>query len=311
MTGALQTPGLLAVLLVTLIACPSASCQEAALELRKDDRIAIVGNTFAERMGLFGFLETSLQIAWPRKQLRLRNLGWSADEVTLQPRPLNFGSQDDHLKLQKADVIIMCFGLNEAYAGTEGLKSFEKAYDDLVSRTRQQKYNGKTVPRLVLISPIAHEFHGGSLPPREFVGAHNKNLELYTKAIRRIALKNEVAFVDLFKPCRDHYRKSGAAKLTRNGIHLTESGYKTVCGWLAGAFGLAEPKDPKRQEQVRALIRKKNEQFFFLYRAVNGEYIYGRRKAPFGIHSFPPEMKRLNEIVAAHDGKIWKAATPR
>jgi hypothetical protein len=30
--------------------------------------------------------------AFPDANLTVRNLGWSADEVNLQPRPLNFGS---------------------------------------------------------------------------------------------------------------------------------------------------------------------------------------------------------------------------
>lgn len=57
---------------------------------KKGDHIILLGNTFADRMRHYGYFETLLQKNYPDKQLTLRNMGWSADEVGLQPRPLNF-----------------------------------------------------------------------------------------------------------------------------------------------------------------------------------------------------------------------------
>ena len=51
-----------------------------ALELREGDRIAVVGNTFAERMQLFGWFETFLHARHPTHSLIVRNMGWSGDE---------------------------------------------------------------------------------------------------------------------------------------------------------------------------------------------------------------------------------------
>ena len=62
-----------------------------ALELRKGDRVVLVGNTLAERMQLFNHFETLLHARFAELQLVVRNLGWSGDTITLQPRPLNFG----------------------------------------------------------------------------------------------------------------------------------------------------------------------------------------------------------------------------
>lgn len=42
------------------------------------DRICVVGNTFAERMRIDGFLETRLAVRRPDLKLTVRNLGWSA-----------------------------------------------------------------------------------------------------------------------------------------------------------------------------------------------------------------------------------------
>ena len=67
---------------------------------------------------------------------------------------------------------------------------------------------------------------------------------------------------------------------------------------------------PATPEQIRLAeaIRQKNDLFFLRWRAVNGEYIYGRRKEPFGVVNFPAEMARLEEMVRAAEGEIWKLA---
>src|SRR5262249_58443464 len=57
----------------------------------------------------------------------------------------------------KADVVFAFFGYNESFAGEKGLAKFKSDLESFIRHTRAQKYNGKTAPRLVLFSPIAHE----------------------------------------------------------------------------------------------------------------------------------------------------------
>ena len=52
---------------------------------------------------------------------------------------------------------------------------------------------------------------------------------------------------------------------------------------------------------LRRVVLHKSRLFFDRYRAVNGYYIYGGRKEPFGVHSFPPEMTRFDELVGELD----------
>lgn len=52
---------------------------------------------------------------------------------------------------------------------------------------------------------------------------------------------------------------------------------------------------------LRRVVLHKSRLFFDRYRAVNGYYIYGGRKEPFGVHSFPPEMARFDELVGELD----------
>lgn len=65
---------------------------------------------------------------------------------------------------------------------------------------------------------------------------------------------------------------------------------------------------------LRRVVLRKSRLFFDRYRAVNGYYIYGGRKEPFGVHSFPPEMARFDELIgeldreamaSARSGELW------
>ena len=51
------------------------------LKVKENDHIVIVGNTFAERMHLFGYFETFLHSRFPEHRLRIRYLAWPAEEV--------------------------------------------------------------------------------------------------------------------------------------------------------------------------------------------------------------------------------------
>src|SRR4051812_26762112 len=127
-----------------------------AFTLNEGDHVAFVGNTFAERMVQFGYFEALLQSRFPNHKLVIRNLGWSSDTPSLQPRPLNFGDVHTHLANQKADVIFLCFAMNESFGGPEGLARFEQEMNAFIDGLREQKYNGRSPPRLVLVGPVPH-----------------------------------------------------------------------------------------------------------------------------------------------------------
>ncbi|MCH2149855.1 MAG: hypothetical protein MK095_10530, partial [Phycisphaerales bacterium] len=120
------------------------------------DCIAIVGNTFAERMAQFGHFETLLHDAYPEHELIVRNLGWSGDTPSLQPRPLDFGTMEEHLARVQADVIIACFGMNESFDGEAGRPAFEESLREFIASMRDLKPSGD-LPDILLVSPIAHE----------------------------------------------------------------------------------------------------------------------------------------------------------
>ena len=61
-------------------------------------------------MQLFPHFEAIITSQHPGDSLTFRNMGWSGDEVALQPRPLNFG--DMHTHLAEQGTVIVKFWLN-------------------------------------------------------------------------------------------------------------------------------------------------------------------------------------------------------
>jgi len=110
-----MTPSrLIAAVLVALWLSPAAPAQDSAgLKLEKGDHISLVGNTLADRMQHLGWLETLLQSRYPNQELVFRNLGFSADELTIRLRSANFGSPEQWLTMTKTDVVFAFFGYNE------------------------------------------------------------------------------------------------------------------------------------------------------------------------------------------------------
>lgn len=309
-------------LALLLLAAPAAS-QPARLELRQDDRVILLGNTLAERQQFFNHFETLLMTRFPELHLRVRNLGWSGDTLTLQPRPLNFGDAATHLAKQRADVILAFFGLNESFDGEAGLARFEQELDAYLQTQLGARYNGTSAPRLALVSPIAHERLARL--PRIDTEARNTLLARYTETMRTVAARHNVPFVDLFTPTRELMAKgdSSAAALTINGIHVTERGDRIVAALLMRALGFdtsaaqtpalrapAGAAERRALGELRELIRDKNEQFFYRWRPLNAEYVVGRRVEPFGSVNFPKEMAELDRIVSERERAIWKRALP-
>lgn len=284
-------------------------CRDMGINFQpqKGQRIVIIGNTFAERLQNYNYFEPLLYKSFPDLNLTVRNMGWSADEVGLQPRPYNFGTLDEHLTLQKADIIFACFGLNEAFKGPDSLANFKHGLSGFLSHLKQQKYNSKSAPEIILVSPIAHEELGGNLPdPKE----HNANLELYTKGMAEIAKQLEIPFIDLYESTKD--LESAADSLTINGIHLNDKGYKAVSELMAKKlnFKFSTWKDEPDFRELKRTIDHKNQQFFYKFRAVNAEYINGSRKEPWvqpagGPISFPTELLKLDQLVLSLDSIIW------
>ncbi|MFP6763731.1 MAG: PVC-type heme-binding CxxCH protein, partial [Planctomycetaceae bacterium] len=298
-------------LMVVICATPILKA-DGVVGLRKGDRIVLIGGTFAEREQYFGHIEAQLQATFPQLELTIRDQGFTADEVRFRPRSLDFGEPDKHLTLARADVILACFGFAESFDGPAGVATFEQELRDFIAHTNKQNYSGRGAPRLVLVSPLAHEnLNSPNLPDGSQT---NPNLELYTRAMAKVCSETATPFVDLFQITLPAFEKS-ETPYTFNGIHLTGSGYRRLAPLFVNALTGKSAPASAVTSQLMAEIEEKNFQYFHRYRAVNGFYIYGgRSQRPNGnppytdAYVLENERVKLDEMCALVDTRIHSAA---
>ena len=275
---------------------------ELPLELEPGDRIALIGNTLFERSQEFGYFEAMLQSHYPKHELVVRNLAWSADTADIQPRPENFADQLQHLTHEKIDVVFVALGFNESFAGEPGLPAFRKTLKDYVADLRSRTFNGESAPRVILVSPIANEDVEGV----EAARLNNGRLKMYADAIAEVAAQLDVGYVDVFADTREAMDSAGW-DLTINGSHLNDAGYRQFAGSLfKGTFG----KDaPEVSPELREAVVDKNRQFFRRYRPLNTFYYTGGRNKSYGYLDFLPAMKNFDIMVGNRDQQIWGMAS--
>jgi putative heme-binding domain-containing protein len=285
-------------------------------QLRSGDHICIIGNTLAERMQHYGWLETLIQSRFPKHNLVFRNLGYSGDEVagfTEAPdnsrrlRSMDFGTSDQWLagsapvpqpkKLSpgapvrenrfeltntSADVIFAFFGYNESFAGEAGLSQFKRDLDSFIKHSQAQRYNPKSSQpaRLLLFSPIAHEFiDDPNLPSREAIANANDRLQTYTTAMAQVARAHGVTFVDLLAPTAAAFHNTGDRPRTINGVHLSEQGDRMLAEIIdRSLFGApTQNRDAQKLDMLRAAVKDKDFYWYHRYRTTDGYSTYGDR----------------------------------
>jgi putative heme-binding domain-containing protein len=305
---------LFAFLLLAPVPASGQSGPTPHLQLKRGDHISIIGNTLADRMQHFGWMETYIQARLPKLELSFRDLGFSGDTLTVRFRSEKFGSPDEWLSRTKADVVFAFFGYNESFADKAGLPKFKKDLDNLLKHTVAQKYSGKGTARLVLFSPIAHEdLHNPNLPDGK---ENNRRLERYTAAMAEVARANGVPFVDLFHPTKELFAKAGGP-FTINGIHLNERGDEAVAKIIDKALFPGRPAPEggtERLDKIRQAVLDRNFYWFNRYRTVDGYNVFGGRSSlryTDGISNFQVmqrEMQVLDVMTANRDKRIWAVA---
>lgn len=211
----------------------TATFAQAEAPIQPGDRIAIIGNTFADQLRIHGYLETSLLQHTRENPVSIRHLGWGGDMLTARDRPTGFPTEESTLTAHRTDVIIACFGMGESFASEQGIAQFKSQLRALINSHSGKKYNGESAVRLILVSPIACEDLGRLTPQRT---KRNQDLEAYTGAMREVAAATNVPFVDLFSTSRYLMDEVAGPNLTTNGIHLNSYGYwaitRTFCDQL-------------------------------------------------------------------------------
>ena len=137
---------------------------------------------------------------------------------------------------------------------------------------------------------------------------NNDNIKLYADAMARLAGKHGV---HLCRPV--HSDAKPDARLERavdDQRHAFECPRRRGSGQTDRRLAVRRRAGRSKIDLARLdrEIDEKNLQFWHDYRAVNGFYIYGGRKKPFGVVNFPPEFAKLRKMIANRDARIWAVA---
>jgi putative membrane-bound dehydrogenase-like protein len=266
------------------------------------ETIIFVGQENFVRDQKVGEIEAQLASAFAEKNPRFRSMAWEADTVYEQWRDLNFGDWTRQLETAGATIVLAQFGQMEALDGVARLPEFMAAYhrllDQFAMRTR----------RLVLVSPMPFERPLASHAPD--LTARNGDVAAYANAVRDLAKQRGAVFVDLFGPIA--LRKSGA-RLTEDGIHLTEPGLREVAGIIARQLEAGE-NSPAVMVNLREAIVEKNRLWFDCWRPANWSFVYGDRvsqvypKAVGNEPSLKEAFERYRPRIAVADARIHALA---
>lgn len=257
---------------------PAAPFEGGRFEPRPGEVIAFLGGTNTFEQDRYGFVETAFQLAWPDRDLHLRNLAWQGDTLFYQARPRFFytkegdpqpGSIPDHRERTAPGIVFICFGKMESMEGHEDLPNFLATYRGLLDQL--QPLTG----RIVLMAPTPF-FPVG--PAKIETGSRNERLASYAKGIEELAKERGLLFVDLFAPLRD----DADPALSTNGIHLTEAGHRRVAELMAGQLrfpgGAEITGKPAASQSLRQAIARKNHLWQQYYRPTNWAFLFGDRQ---------------------------------
>jgi len=305
------------------------------LKIGKGSHIILIGNNLGSRMMNFGYFETELQVRYPDSQLYVRNMCDGGNTPGFRPhsgRPTPWafpgaekfqtelatspGTEgfleypDEWITKHKADIIIAFFGYDESFQGKAGLENYKGELDAFIKHTLKQRYNGVSAPQLAIVSPIAFEdlSRKMDLPDGK---AENANLKLYADAMKEVAMKNKVMFIDAYTPSKA-WLADESTDLTIDGSQLSEAGYARFCPFLVDeAFGKSTAKAEGNRAQVTTAVIEKDWMWHNDFKIPNGVHVFGRRYDPFGPDNYPAELKKIREMTLIRDTAVWMAAQGR
>jgi len=306
----------------------SATSSAGLLKVRDGERIAFVGAGLGSRLIHFGEFETELQLRYPTGKLFIRNICDEGNTPGFRPNPSrkspwafpgaekfhselakgsgsngHFETDDQWLKRLKTDTVIAFFGFNSAFEkGETGLDIYKAELDAFLKHTLAQKYNGKSAPQVALVSPTA--FEDLSKKYNTPVGVkENAVLAKYTAAMKEVAAKNGVVFVDAFAASKSWY--DGKVEHTIDGALFSSAGYKKLAPFLADSIFGQKAVNNGLRKNVQEAVMEKNYMWTNDYKVPNSVHVYGRRYKPFGPQNYPDEIKKTREMTEVRDQLIW------
>lgn len=295
----LLRPATLIALIVAWVA-GSLPAARAEVFLNPGATVLFYGNSMVERLGEQGELEAWIQLAFPEKKLHFRSLAWTGDEVGYRLRPEGY---EEHLKsLLKqwpANVVVIGYGMNEAFDGTAGLGGFRDQLDAHLDQLERQHPGAK----FVLLSPTPTEPGVAG----QDAAARNRDIAAYAQVISDAARARGALYVDLAAGNAAAQARYGSP-FTENGLHLNEAGNRAVARIIARAMigdeALARVNAARVPEVAKA-VRRKSYYVAEVVRPKNADLYYGVRKRP---EENAAEIPRYHQMIAVTEAVIHQLA---
>lgn len=257
---------------------PLLPLKEGKVNPKQGETISLMGGTDMYRRQVSGDFEASLHLAFPEKNLQVRNIAWPADTVYRQQRPMYFytekgdskeGSVPDQRKRIEPGIFLLQFGKMESLDGRDSLSGFVSAYRELLSEL------SKISPRIVVVAPEPFLKEG---PAGDLAEERNEVLNVYSKAIEELANERGIPF------------------------------------WKSMAEIGADTPEPS--EVLVEKIRFKNKLWNQYYRPTNWAFLFGdRQHVPSSRDHrdanrrwFVEELEKLPPLIEEADEAIWKEA---
>jgi hypothetical protein len=264
----------------------------SSFRLVNGDRIVLLGGTLIEREQSHGYLEAALASRFPGADIQFRNLGRGGETLFGEARAGSgkpegdFGELKKHLLAISPTMILLNYPANESVAGQAGLERFASGLEALLAAL------AKTGARMVLIGPPPQE------SPLADRAQRNRDLQLYSAAIGKLATARGAAFVDLFEPSGGKLQPPAGSPLTDNEVHSTAYGCWRLAPVVERALGL-----PSRVWQIEIDAARGNI-------AARGANVRNARFSPDAIHFVvhdrllplpppPDDAPRESRLVAA------------
>jgi len=275
---------------LSLSLLPAAPVRGEQPLLKPDDRLAVVGGTFVERMQSSGALEAELQSRRPDWHLKIRNLGWSGDDVHGIARKVFDQPEDGFQRLlrdiETADptVVLIAYGFAEASDGAEAVDRFEPGLRRLVGELSKAQH------RVILLAPM-------SMPGFRVQG-YDQWISQCRQVVARVAQDSGAAMLAYdWVPRKD--------ELTEDRLHPSAQGYESLASMMADSL-VGTGNAGKPSEALRQRIVEKNQLFFHRYRPQNETYLFLFRKHEQGNNAV--EIPQFDPLIEAADRAIWQAA---
>ena len=321
---------------------PTASAADAPkFELKDGDRVLFIGDTFFEREGDYGHIETRLTAAFPDRSVTFRNLAWAGDTPMGKARAsFDWNKPEtewlkrvkEQVALVKPTVAFLSYGMTAALELAETkaeeqpvkLEKFKADLGKLMDAI--DEVSGQKV-RFVLVGMFRNEWaelfggkgmEAGMTKPEylneiQRLRTDQARRESFESLIRDFAVSKSATFLSAMrKEWPKHVVFYGM--FSENEVTLNETGYRNLAYELErGLLGTPEINEASQAEEARLLpargvlnsaIRKKNELFFHRWRPENWTYLFGFRKGEQGQNGV--EIPRFDPLIAQWDARIAK-----